>query len=120
MRTVNHDPAYLWDMLDAAKTACQLTQGMTYQQYQQDRKLQLAIERLVEIIGEAARNISKTFTDAHAEIPWRKIIAQRHVLAHDYGDIAQEKMWILVTQNIPELIASLETLLPPTPSITEL
>ena len=117
MQTEQHDPAYIWDMMDAAKTTIQLTEGVSLQQYLEDRKLQLAVERLIEIIGEAARNVSKTFKDLHPDIPWQKIVAQRHVLAHDYGDIQQEKMWLLVLQNIPELIAKLQPLtIPPPPN----
>lgn len=88
------------------------------QQYLADRKLQLALERLIEIIGEAARNVSKTFRNLHPDILWQKIVAQRHVLAHDYGDIQQEKIWLLVNQNIPELITKLQPLtIPPSPKI---
>jgi uncharacterized protein with HEPN domain len=118
MQTEQHDPAYIWDMMDAAKTAIQLTEGVSLQQYLEDRKLQLAVERLIEIIGEAARNVSKTFKDLHPDISWQKIVAQRHVLAHDYGDIQQGKMWLLVIQNIPELIAKLQPLtIPPPPNL---
>ena len=95
MQTEKHDPAYIWDMMDAAKTTLQLTEGVTLQQYLEDRKLQLAVERLIEIIGEAARNVTKTIKDLHPDIPWHKIVAQRHVLAHDYGDIRQEKCFCL-------------------------
>jgi uncharacterized protein with HEPN domain len=110
MHSELHNHAYIWDMLDAAKTTLQFTEGVSLQQYLTDRKLQLAVERLIEIIGEAARNVSTTFKDLHPDIPWQKIIAQRHVLAHDYGDIQQEKMFLLIRQNIPELISKLQPL----------
>jgi uncharacterized protein with HEPN domain len=45
-------------MLDAARTALEFTRGTTFHDYDRDRKLQLAVERLVEIIGEAARHVS--------------------------------------------------------------
>jgi len=85
---------------------------MKFHQYEQDRKLQLAVERAIEIIGEAARNISKDFQNAHPEIQWRGIIGQRHVLAHEYGEIKQERLWLVVTERIPELIKLLEPLVP--------
>lgn len=106
--------AYLWDMLDAAKTVQGFVKGVKFHQYEGDRKLQLAVERAIEIIGEAARNISKAFQDAHPEIPWRGIIGQRHMLAHEYGEIKQERMWLVVTERIPELIRLLEPLVPST------
>jgi len=52
------DSAYLWDMLDAAQTVAQFTSGITIGEYLKDRKIQLAIERLLEIIGEAGNRVS--------------------------------------------------------------
>ena len=81
-----------------------------------DRKLQLAVERALEIIGEAARLVSPPFKANHAEIQWKEIIGQRNVLAHEYGEINQERIWLVVTRRIPELIELLEPLLPPPPT----
>ena len=109
------DPAYLWDMLEAARTVRRFVSGVTINQYMEDRKLQMAVERAVEIIGEAARRVTDAFKEAHPEIPWKRIIGQRHVLAHEYGEIKQERMWVVATGNIPELIAILEKVIPPSP-----
>ena len=56
MRPDDRDPGYLWDMLDAARTIREFTTGVTVEAYLRDRKLQLAVERALEIIGEAARS----------------------------------------------------------------
>lgn len=109
------DAAYLWDMVDAAKTVLEFTSGVKYHQYEKDRKLQLAVERSIEIIGEAARRVSKEFQAAHPTIPWRGLIGQRNVLAHEYGDIKHERMWVVVVERIPELITILGPLVPPVP-----
>jgi uncharacterized protein with HEPN domain len=100
MQPEERDLAYLWDMLDAARTAMEFTNGVLFQQYAEDRKLQLAVE---------------PFREAHPEIPWRKIVAQRHVLAHDYGDIQQERLWALVKEHLPSLVAQLDALVPSVP-----
>ena len=113
MRPERYDAAYLWDMLDAAKTVTGFIQGRSYQDYFRDKMLRSAVERNVEIIGEAAGKISKSFRDAHAQIPWQKIIAQRHVLAHEYGDIEHELLWIVASRHVPALIKQLEPLVPP-------
>jgi uncharacterized protein with HEPN domain len=115
MRPDKQDAGYLWDMLEAAKTALDLTGGYDLQRYLRNRMLQLAIERLVEVIGEAAGRVSTTFRDAHPEVPWRRIIAQRHVLAQEYGEIRQGQMWLLISEHIPKLLAQLEPLLPSPP-----
>ena len=70
------DPKYLWDMLDAARTVLRMTAGVSYDEYRQNRMMQLAVERAIEIIGEAARRVSDSFQTAHPEIPWRPIVAQ--------------------------------------------
>jgi uncharacterized protein with HEPN domain len=70
------------------------------------------VERRVEIIGEAARRVSCAFRDAHPEIPWRSVIGQRHALAHDYGEIDDQRVWRVATIHIPDLIPLLEPLVP--------
>lgn len=72
-----------------------------------------AIERSVEIIGEAARRVSTAYQSAHPEIPWREIIGQRNLLAHEYGQIDHALLYKTATDDIPELIVLLENLLPP-------
>ena len=115
MQPEMRDAACLWDMLEAARGSVRMTEGLDYSGYLADRKTQLAVEREVEIIGEAARRVSAAFAEAHGDIPWRKIVAQRNVLAHEYGEIEQDRMWLLVTQHIPALIRQLEPLIPPLP-----
>jgi uncharacterized protein with HEPN domain len=119
MRPEAPDAAYLWDMLDAAEAVSGFVSGRTFQDYVDDRMLRGAVERHVEIIGEAAGKVSPEFRDAHAEIPWRKIIAQRHVLAHEYGEIEHELIWKVASVHLPELVAALTPLIPPLPPDAE-
>jgi len=72
-----------------------------------------AIERSIEIIGEAARRVSPEFAAAHPEIPWRQIIGQRNILAHEYGQISHELLFKTATTDVPALIVTIEKLLPP-------
>ena len=108
MQPDQRDAAYLWDMLDAARTVEQLSSGLDFTRYSNDRRTQLAVERSLEIIGEAAGRVSATFRNAHPEIPWRQIIGQRNVLIHEYGEIKQERIWKTVRENIPQLIELLK------------
>lgn len=110
------DAAYLWDIVEAARSVGQFVAGVQVEEYLADRKLQMAIERAIEIIGEAARRVSEPVRNEHPEIPWRQIIAQRNVIAHEYGEIKQERLWLLATRDIPGLVAQLEPLLPAEPS----
>jgi uncharacterized protein with HEPN domain len=109
------DASYLWDMLTAARAVADFTSGRTFEDYSKDLMLRSAVERQVEIIGEAARRVSEGFRQQHAEIPWSKIMGQRHVLAHDYGEISHERLWQVATVHVPGLIVQIEPLLPPPP-----
>lgn len=112
----DRDAGYLWDMIDSARAVGDFTSSVNFGEYARDRKLRMAVKRGVEIIGEAARRISDSFRSAHPEIPLKKIIGQRNVLAHEYGEIRHERMWVLATTDIPDLIAKLSPLVPPLPS----
>ncbi len=109
------DAAYLWDIVETSRAVLEFTTGVKPHEYLVDRKLQMAIERAIEIIGEAARRVSESFKADHAEIPWRQIVAQRHVIVHEYGDIKQERLWLVATRDVPKLAEQLEPLLPPRP-----
>ena len=115
MRPEERDAAYLWDMLEAAKTVQEFTGSLTFHHYQQDKKMKLAVERCIEIIGEAASKVSKEFRDGHPEIPWKGVIGQRNVLIHEYGEIKHERIWAVATQRIPDLIKVLNSLVPSPP-----
>src|SRR3990172_7002454 len=101
------DVSFLWDMLDAAKAITEFTAERSYEDYLRDRMLRGAVERHVEIIGEAAGRVSKAFRDAHPEIPWQRIIGQRHALIHEYGEVQHDLMWKVATVHIPALIDNL-------------
>jgi uncharacterized protein with HEPN domain len=110
------DVAYLWDMWDAAQAIQEFVSGRTFHSYQDDRMLRGAVERHLEIIGEAANRVSLDFQASHPEIPWRRIIAQRHVIAHEYGEIKHELIWKVATEHVTELITQLEPLIPKSPN----
>jgi uncharacterized protein with HEPN domain len=108
--------AWLLDMVTAARAVRSFVQGRTQAEYLADLFLRSAVERQVEIIGEAARGLSAAFKDAHPEIPWRAIMAQRHRLAHEYGEIDDLIIWKVATVHIPAFIAHIEPLVPPPPT----
>lgn len=110
-RSAKGDDAYLFDMLMAAREVVEFSRGRTFEQYQTDAMLRRAIERSVEIIGEASRKVSRAFKDAHPEVPWKKIVGQRHRIAHEYDLIEDQVIWRVATTHVPELIRQLEPIL---------
>jgi uncharacterized protein with HEPN domain len=107
------DSALLLDMLLAARKVRTFNAAATWGTFQADEMLQSATEYQLQIVGEAASKVSKEFQVAHPEVPWPKIVGLRHRLVHDYPRIELPKIWAIVENQIPPLIAALEPLVPP-------
>ena len=99
-------------MHDAAQEALSFIEDTDKQGLKNNRLLALSLVKCIEIIGEAASNISKAYQQEHSEIPWQIIIATRNRLIHGYFDIDYERVWDTVKENLPPLIKTLEPLLP--------
>ena len=110
------DPASLWDMLDSARRIQSYVAGKDLKRYMEDDLLRSAVERRLEILGEAARRVSEGCVKAHPEIPWGRIVGLRNVLSHRYGEISNQRIWRVATVDVPELIAKLAPIVPPPPA----
>jgi uncharacterized protein with HEPN domain len=109
------DPANLWDIVEASERIQDFLENKTFQDFLKDDMLRSAVERNIMIIGEAARRISEDLKQEHPEIPWRKIIAQRNVLIHEYDDIDYKEIWEVATFHLHKLIDQIKPLIPPLP-----
>ncbi len=107
------DTAYLLDMLLAARDAVSFAEGMSYADFARDRRTQLSILKSVEIVGEAASRLSEDTRRAHPSIPWPEVIGMRNRLVRVYFNIDLPLVWDTVCNDLPFLIAQLETLVPP-------
>ena len=112
---LEEDSALLWDMLNSGRELQQFLKGRRFTDLETDRMFRLAVEREIEIIGIAASKLSAGFREAYPEIPLHRIIAQRNVIAHEYGDIQLDRIWRVATERVPDLIRLLEPLIPPAP-----
>ncbi len=111
MKPLERDAAHLWDMLDAAKRVAEFSKGLGLDVLLADERTRFAIERALEIVGEAARRVSKETAAQHPEIPWKGIIGFRNVLAHKYGAIDYRRLYTVVEDGVPALIVALENIL---------
>jgi uncharacterized protein with HEPN domain len=109
----NRDAAYLWDMREASRLIIGFLGNKTYNQYNQDKLVQSAVERQLEIIGEAARRVSPGYQQAHPELPWRNMVGLRNILTHEYGEIKQDRIWNIAKIDVPKLVEILDNLIPP-------
>jgi uncharacterized protein with HEPN domain len=98
-------------MLDHAREAVALTQGKARADLDDDRLLELALVRLLEIVGEAASRVPKEECALYPEIPWPQIVSLRNRLIHGYDAVDKDILWQVVVHDLPRLIAALETIL---------
>ena len=68
--------------------------------------------RQIEIIGEAAKRLSKKTADAHKEIPWRDIVGMRDKLIHGYFGVDIGAVWLTIEKDIPLLKKQIRKILP--------
>jgi len=106
------DRLCLSQMLEYAQAVARELTDVSREEFDGDASKQRSVILLLQHIGEAARNVSRTFKDAHAEIEWRSIVGMRHELVHRYDDINLEMVWSTATIDIPHLITTLANLLP--------
>lgn len=107
----NRDTTYIRHMLDFSRQAVGFTRGGKRADLDTNIMLALAVTRLIELIGEAARKVSPDLRHSHPEIPWLQIIGTRDRLAHGYIEVDNDIIWRIVTDNLPALIKQLEKLL---------
>jgi len=101
------DAVRLHHMLDAAQEAAFFAQNKTRSSLDTDRQLVLSLVKSIEIIGEAAANVTTKCREDFPQIPWRNIISMRNRLTHVYFDINLDILWKTVVEDLPPLIAEL-------------
>jgi uncharacterized protein with HEPN domain len=97
----------LRQILTHAREAVALTQGKTRADLDQDRLLNLALTRLVEILGEAANRIPEEVQVQYPELPWLQMIGARNRLIHGYDSVDFDVLWAIVKYDLPVLISQL-------------
>ncbi len=92
-------------MLDYACRAVEAIRGRSREDLDRDVVLAAALERFVEIIGEASSQVSRECEEALPNIPWRQIVGMRNRLIHGYGAVDPDVLWDVVHDDLPDLIA---------------
>lgn len=105
------DAIRLKHMLDAAKQILVFTKECDQEDLESNDMLSLSVVRLIEIIGEAAKNVSLEVQDSSPNIPWKQIKGTRDRLAHAYFDVDLDIIWGIVSNGLPPLILNLEKLI---------
>jgi uncharacterized protein with HEPN domain len=101
----------LHHMLDHAREAYALVHNKSRGDIAADRLLNLALIRLLEIIGEAAGRVPTVERSRYPEVPWPQIIGMRNRLIHGYDQVDFNILWQTVVEDLPPLIALLDSIL---------
>ena len=102
---------YLDDILEAIDHIHQFLADMNFEQFSQDKKTQYAILRCLEIIEEASGRLLSNYKNIAPEIEWRKIIALRNILIHEYFGISLPIVWDVIQNKLAPLEESCKILL---------
>lgn len=98
------------DILDAAASIEAYIAGLTFEQFQTDRKTVDAVVRNLEVIGEAAKHLIAVQDDLPIDVPWADIAGMRNVLIHEYFGVDLAIVWQTATSDLPLLRAKLRPL----------
>jgi len=99
------------DMRTEAQRIIRFSLGKSRDDFLTDDMLLYAVLHAIEIIGEAANQISDESHNAYPDMPWRGMVGMRNLLIHDYHRISVDVIWQVTTVNIPELLAQLNFIL---------
>jgi uncharacterized protein with HEPN domain len=106
-----NDQFRLQHMMEAARDAIGFAAGRRRSDLDSDKMLLLSLVKCIEIIGEAANQVSKETRDQSPQISWPSIINMRHRLIHAYYDVNHQIVWQTVREDLPELVRHLDKLL---------
>ena len=102
------DGIFLMHIVDALRETMEFTAGIDMEKFLDTRLLIRAVTSSFEIAGEATKNLTKEFRDAHPEVKWRDMAGFRDVLIHGYFGIDEAQLWKGAKEFAPDAIAKIE------------
>jgi uncharacterized protein with HEPN domain len=108
MHLSDKDKSYLWDIAQACKEILEFIEGVSYHQFCETKMIRYAVERQLIVIGEAANHLSNEFKNSEPDTPWEKVIGMRNIIAHEYGEILEERIWITAKDHIKPLLDKIQ------------
>lgn len=102
---------FLLDILDCISAIETYLDGYDFERFESDRRTIDAVVRNVEVIGEAANNLTRDFRSSNTQIEWRKIIATRNRIIHGYASVDLAIIWTITQNDLDQLQIEIEKLL---------
>jgi uncharacterized protein with HEPN domain len=94
---------YIQDILSSILEGLEFVKGLSYEDFQEDKKTLYAVIRTIEVMGEAAKNLPISIQKKYPEIPWKEIRGMRNKLIHEYFGVDTGVIWKTVQEDFPLL-----------------
>ena len=107
---LNDDQVRLQHIIDSTREALAYVEDTDHSAFEKNRLLQHGLVPCIEVIGEASARLSKSLHDANPQIPWAAMIGMRNRIVHAYFDIDIDLVWKTATEDLPVLLAQVETI----------
>jgi len=102
---------FVEDILDAMEKAEILLQGVAYDQFEADFRINFAVVRALEIIGEATKWLPMDLRQQYPEIPWRGMAGMRDRIIHGYDIVDLQVVWDVVKRDVPQIKPRIQQIL---------
>lgn len=104
---IKDDNIFLLHIFDETKFILETTGELSKEEFLNSRLIQGSMKNSLMVIGEASKNISEKFIEENSEIPWRMMAATRDRFIHGYFSVDPNRIWIILTEDIPKLYEQL-------------
>ena len=102
---------YVEDILDTMDKAEVLLEGVTYDQFEADFRINFAVVRALEIIGEATKRLPMSLRQQYPNIPWRGMAGMRDRIIHGYDSVDLQIVWDVVKRDIRQIKPKIQQIL---------
>jgi uncharacterized protein with HEPN domain len=109
MKPPKPSSAYLFEMLESARVVSGYVAGLTFDDFWESSEKRDAVAMRLIVIGEAAGKVDASTVAVVSAVPFPKISATRNRIVHDYGKVDFTIVWRITQEDIPPLIAALES-----------
>jgi uncharacterized protein with HEPN domain len=102
---------YLRDIIEAMDDIESFVEGMSFEEFKDDKRTFQACVRSIEIMGEAVKNLPEDLKDEHDDVPWRVVAGMRDKVIHAYFGVSHEIIWTTIRTDFPDFRLSIEGIL---------
>jgi uncharacterized protein with HEPN domain len=102
---------FVEDILDAMNKAESLIEGVSFSQFEADYRINFAVVRALEIIGEATKRLPEDLRQSYPDIPWKGMAGMRDRIIHGYDNVDLEIVWDVVKRDIPRIKPKIKLIL---------